>query len=153
MGSLKNIMMIAVLAAVGYGVYVALSRNNMDSGGQRAVLTPGRWPTEGGDQPARSRRCRWEPAGRQMPACRSGSGMPSGAPAMPPAPQLMQSPAGGDRSWPPPGSLSGHRTGQRPGTAGPLAAQERPCWARRCRPTRGRRALGHGTPAGRSAVW
>ena len=32
MGSLKNAMMIAVLAAVGYGVYVALSRNNMDYG-------------------------------------------------------------------------------------------------------------------------
>jgi hypothetical protein len=31
MNSLKNLMIIAVLAAVGYGVYVSLSRNNIDS--------------------------------------------------------------------------------------------------------------------------
>ena len=32
MNSLKNLMILAVLAALGYGVYVSLSRNNADSG-------------------------------------------------------------------------------------------------------------------------
>ena len=31
MNSLKNLMIIGVLAAVGYGVYISLSRNNVDS--------------------------------------------------------------------------------------------------------------------------
>ena len=32
MNSLKNLMILAVLAAVGYGVYASLSRNNADPG-------------------------------------------------------------------------------------------------------------------------
>jgi hypothetical protein len=52
MNLLKNLMILAVLAAVGYGVYVSLSRNNVDSGpsfdipkvdmsGAKPSLTPG----------------------------------------------------------------------------------------------------------------
>ena len=42
MNSLKNLMIIAVLAAVGYGVYVSLSRNNVDSGQPPGVADG--WP-------------------------------------------------------------------------------------------------------------
>ncbi|MEN6451259.1 MAG: LysM peptidoglycan-binding domain-containing protein [Thermoguttaceae bacterium] len=37
MNSVKNLMIIAVLGAVGYGVYVSLQRNNVDSGPQLSV--------------------------------------------------------------------------------------------------------------------
>lgn len=43
MNSLKNVLIIAVLAAVGYGVYVSLDRNNADPGQSQGVA-PG-WPT------------------------------------------------------------------------------------------------------------
>jgi len=43
MNSLKNLMIIAVLAAVGYGVYVSLSRNDVDSG-QPLSIADG-WPS------------------------------------------------------------------------------------------------------------
>ncbi len=42
MNSLKNLIIIAVLAAAGYGIYTSLSRNNVDSG-QSSGLADG-WP-------------------------------------------------------------------------------------------------------------
>ncbi len=44
MNSVKNLMIIAVLGAVGYGVYVSLSRNNVDPA-QPPGVTDG-WPGE-----------------------------------------------------------------------------------------------------------
>jgi hypothetical protein len=41
MNALKNLMIIAVLAAVGYGVYVSLSRNNVEPGQQFGSLKGG----------------------------------------------------------------------------------------------------------------
>ncbi len=43
MNSLKNLMIIAVLAAVGYGVYASLARNNADPGQPPGVAEG--WPT------------------------------------------------------------------------------------------------------------
>ena len=43
MNGLKNLIIIAVLAAVGYGVYVSLSRNNVDTGQPSGVADE--WPT------------------------------------------------------------------------------------------------------------
>ena len=43
MNSVKNLMIIAVLGAVGYGVYVSLSRNNVDPA--QSGVTDG-WPGE-----------------------------------------------------------------------------------------------------------
>jgi len=43
MNSLKNLVIIAVLTAVGYGVYVSLSKNNVDSGQQSGVAEG--WPS------------------------------------------------------------------------------------------------------------
>ncbi len=118
MGSLKNVMMIAVLAAVGYGVYVALSRNNMDSGGQSsfeaAPLAQRKAETTGLKSPLPL-----GTGGTANPTAASGLAMPPGAPAMPLAPPLVQSPASGDRSGPPPGSLSGPSNGP---TAAPPAS-------------------------------
>lgn len=43
MNSLKNLLIIAVLAAVGYGVYASLQRNNADPGQPPGVAEG--WPT------------------------------------------------------------------------------------------------------------
>ncbi len=43
MNFVKNLMILAVLAAVGYGVYVSLSRNNIDPGPSPGVADA--WPT------------------------------------------------------------------------------------------------------------
>ena len=85
MGSLKNVMMIAVLAAVGYGVYVSLSRNNMDSGNlgsfDTGSLTPRKTEAASTKTPLPL-----SSSTAQSPALAAGSGGPSAAPAMPTPP-------------------------------------------------------------------
>ena len=89
MNSVKNLMIIAVLGAVGYGVYVSLSRNNVDPAQSRA------WPTDG--RATRKPICRGQlgqagrpaGAGRKLDAarCRRQSGRRRDrAPVGPPAP-------------------------------------------------------------------
>lgn len=80
MNFLKNIMILAVLAAVGYGVYVSLSRNNVDGGPAPGVADA--WPTPPKVDVASTK-----------PTSTLGGPLPiSGTPSVPQLPSTMATP-------------------------------------------------------------
>jgi hypothetical protein len=123
MNLLKNLMILAVLAAVGYGVYVSLQRNNADPGpsfdapkvdlsNARPSLTPGGPLALGGSLARDSGTSSLSPAPLSAPPLAGGSlnspptGSTVAAPAMP-YPALGFSPA---PLAPPPGMPSNNPT-------------------------------------------
>jgi hypothetical protein len=94
MNGLKNLIIIAVLAAVGYGVYVSLSRNNVDPG-QSSGLADG-WPAapkvELPSSQASPTRGGPLPLGGDSPKPADMAGLSGGGAAQPPAPSLTAGP-------------------------------------------------------------
>jgi hypothetical protein len=94
MNGLKNLVIIAVLAAVGYGVYVSLSRNNVESG-QSSGLADG-WPTapkvELPSSQASPTRGGPLPLGGDAPKPADTAGLGGSVVTPPPAPPLIAGP-------------------------------------------------------------
>jgi hypothetical protein len=110
MNSLKNLMIIGVLAAVGYGVYASLSRNNVDSEQPFGAL-------KGDTSHAKSAAPRGLPlSGSSLPpvgANSLGSGGPALPPLTPPALAAANPPPGVSNAAPAlplPSSASGSNT-------------------------------------------